>query len=227
MSDSVMGAGARENGTAYPEKGMVTNMKKIIAVLLMLSCALMLFACAPTDGSKPEKADLSLFTKAIETVSPRSSNIKTKLTSELGELNGSFTVTYSGDKRATIAYEVEEFNEIGESSYENFEIKSTKTGTITYEDGKYSTSDGVTGEFVLANELSLNLDPEKMTYSFADGNTTLKATVLAANTEAVLGTRIGADVTMTLKRNDITLTSITLTYVTTAGTVEIVCDYNS
>lgn len=207
---------------------MVKNMKKVIAVLLMLSCALMLFGCALTDSPKGETGDLSLFTEALKTVSPKTSNIKTSLTSELGVLNGSFRITYAGDDRATITYEVEEFNEIDAGAIdESFEIKSKKTGTITYQDGKYSTSDGVTGEFTLANELKLNLDGEKMTYSFADGNTTLKAEILAENTEAILGTKVAADVSMTLKRNDASITSVTLSYKTAAGTVEIVCDYNS
>lgn len=206
-------------------------MKKLIALLLALLCVASLVACAPTNPQKPDdqnpKADISLFTNALTTVSPKSSTVRTAMTSDLGTLNGKFEITYFGDDRATVAYEVEQFNEITGSAGENFEPKSTKTGTITYEDGKYTTSDGVTREFQLATELKLNLDPTKMTYTIEDGNTTLKATVQSKDTKAVLGTEISAPVSLTVKRNDTTVTSVTITYETKAGTATIICDYNS
>ncbi len=203
-------------------------MKKLIAILLAVVCAFTLFSCSPsnqTDGDT--KGDLSLFTNALKTVSPKSSTIRTTLTSDLGTLNGTFTITYAGDNRATVTYEVEQFNEINDSTAADFEPKSTKTGTITYEDGKYTTSDGITREFTLATELKLNLDAEKMAYTIEDGNTTLKATVQSKNTKDVLGTEINAEVTLTVKRNSTTITSVTISYETKAGTATIVCDYNS
>lgn len=204
-------------------------MKKLIAILLAVVCAFALFSCTPTN--KPNggetKGDLSLFTNALKTVSPKSSTVRTTLTSDLGTLNGTFNITYAGDNRATVTYEVEQFNEIDESATTGFEPKSTKTGTITYEDGKYTTSDGVTREFTLATELKLNLDAEKMTYTIEDGNTTLKATVESKNTKDVLGTEINAEVSLTVKRNSTTITSVTISYETKAGTATIVCDYNS
>ncbi|HBJ19221.1 MAG TPA: hypothetical protein DDY70_05750 [Clostridiales bacterium] len=204
-------------------------MKKLIAILLALLCVVSLVACNPTNpgGDTEQKGDLSLFTNALKTVSPKTSMVRTTMTSDLGTLNGKFEITYAGDDRATVKYEVEQFNEITDTTSEDFEPKSTKTGTITYEDGKYTTDDGVTREFTLANELKLNLDPEKMVYTIEDGNTTLKATVQSKDTKDVLGTAINAEVTLTVKRNDTTITSVTITYETKAGTATIVCDYNS
>ncbi len=203
-------------------------MKKLIAILLAVVCAFALFSCTP--ASRPNgktKGDLSLFTNALKTVSPKSSTVRTTLTSDLGTLNGTFNITYAGDNRATVTYEVEQFNEIDESATTDFEPKSTKTGTITYEDGKYTTGDGITREFTLATELKLNLDAEKMTYTIEDGNTTLKATVESKNTKDVLGTEINAEVSLTVKRNSTTITSVTISYETKAGIATIVCDYDN
>ena len=204
-------------------------MKKLIAILLAVVCAFALFSCTPAnkpDGGET-KGDLSLFTNALKTVSPKSSTVRTTLTSDLGTLNGTFNITYAGDDRATVTYEVEQFNEIDDSTAADFEPKSKKTGTITYEDGKYTTSDGITREFTLATELKLNLDAEKMAYTIEDGNMTLKATIESKNTKDVLGTEINAEVTLTVKRNSTTITSVTISYETKAGTATIVCDYNS
>ena len=66
-----------------------------------------------------------------------------------------------------------------------------------------------------------------MTYTIEDGNTTLKATVQSKDTKSVLGTEISAPVSLTVKRNDTTVTSVTITYETKAGTATIICDYNS
>lgn len=207
-------------------------MKKLIAILLAVTCALALVSCSPTNtkpnGDGTAKGDLSLFTNALKTVSPKTSTVRTTLTSDLGTLNGTFEISYAGDDRATVTYEVEQFNEIDDTTADtDFEPKSTKKGTITYEDGKYTTSDGVTREFALATELKLNLDAEKMTYSIEDGNTTLKATVESKNTKDILGTQIDAEVVLTVKRNSTTITSVTISYTTKAGTATIVCDYNS
>lgn len=204
-------------------------MKKLIAILLAVVCAVTLVSCAGnnTPGGQTEKADLSLFTNALKTVSPKTSMVRTTMTSDLGTLNGKFEITYAGDDRATVTYEVEQFNEITDTAGEDFEPKSTKTGTISYENGTYTTSEGVTREFALATELKLNLDSTKMVYTIEDGNTTLKATIQSKDTKTVLGTEINAEVSLTVKRNETTITSVTITYETKAGTATIVCDYNS
>ena len=201
-------------------------MKKIFVLLLAIACAFTMFSCGE------EKNDLKAFTTAIAATNPTEIEVETKFETAFGTLEGwsKTTITENG---ATIEYWKDVFNATAAGENASL-IERTPTATVTRDaSGNYSDN----GAYAEANGLStgakLTLDAKKMTYTVSPDGNVLSATILAADTEAVLGVAIDADVSVVLTKNAESVISFTVTYATTitvgAGeteaTVEIVCNY--
>ena len=194
-------------------------MKKIIALLIAITCVFVMVSCG---GG--ETVDLTAFKDAVAATAPATVEIETALETELGTLTGSFNVTYADDGSAVIEYAYEQFNELGESNNVT-ETTKTVSGTVTVDkDGAYSDGGALVGSVSAAGGFTINLDSSKMKECEVNGNV-LTATVEAANTEAVLGVAIAYDVTVVLTQGETSLVSLTLTYVTDAGVATVTCEY--
>ncbi len=190
-------------------------MKKIIALILALTCVLALASCKKTEGFK----DIS---KALEASNPKGADIDVVLETSLGELCGSYDVTYKADNSASIAYSYEQFNKLGEG---NGEAKTVVTGEATVSaDGKLSEAiGGVAADAAVS--FTIKLTEKKLEDVKVEANV-LTAKVLAKNTEAVLGVSIDADVELTVMTNGSACTAVVIAYTSEAGPVEISATYN-
>ena len=133
-------------------------MKKIIVLILALSCVLSMVAC--TDTPDAAEASIDAFVSAIADSAPASAKIEVSMQSELGTLSATYDVVYAEDGSAAVNYEREEFNPAGSS-----EIKNTVSGTVAVsKDGKISDSAalGASGSVVT---MSLKLNKDKMDYT--------------------------------------------------------------
>ena len=197
-------------------------MKKIIALLLALSCVFALAACK--NDAPPAADPIDDFVAAVAVSDPTSASITNSVTSDLLglTLNGTYDVTYNEDGSATVAYSYDQLAEIDENTTAD-ELLYVVEGTATIAaDG--TVAGDVSGEVSAVAGVKLNLDKTKMTYSVSAG--VLSATVKAADTEAVLGVAIATDVTMTVSIANGTVSAVTLAFETTVGAAEIVCVYN-
>ena len=114
-------------------------MKKIIALLLALTCVFALAACGdepdptPTpDGGDNTNTyeDLAPFTAAIAASNPASASINVAQTSTQFNvtMNGEYDVVYNEDGSATVEYSYDKYNEITDDTTE---VTTTVTGTAT------------------------------------------------------------------------------------------------
>ena len=192
-------------------------MKKIVSVILIIACACMLFACG---------ANAKDFQKLFDTTSPAKVIVSIKtVTAGLGELNASYAVTYNEDGSATVKYTYEKWNSIPtDGSALPTEAKSSYSGTVTKNaDGSYSDADFAGGAEVAA--LSLNLEAISSDYSVSTDGSTLTATVIKGNTEAVFGAAFNYDVKLTVVKGVSAIEAISLEYVDGSNTVYIDCTY--
>ena len=195
-------------------------MKKIIAILLALT---LLFALASCKGDNGPTVDIESYKTAISNTSLKSAHIEITAKNDFlpeHPLTAEYNVTYNDDGSATINYTYMVYNEIGA---ETTDITTTIPGYATI------SADGVVSGDVSATVSSaagvnFNLDLGKMAASEDHG--ILRATGSAADTEAVLGGAIGADVVFTLTVANGTVTGATINYTLDGVAYEIVCTYN-
>ena len=190
------------------------KMKKILVIVLALACVFGMMSCT---GKGPS---LDSFKTAIANTNPATVEIDTKLETGMGDLVGEFVVTYAEDGSATIDYSYEVFNELGANVTE---LKRVEEGTVEINAaGEYSGT--LSGTLSGVGEYKLNLDNGKMTGATINGNV-LEAGIKAANTKAVLGVEIAADVTMTLTKGTSGIVSLVIVYETEQGPATITCTY--
>lgn len=196
-------------------------MKKIIALLLALTCVFAMFACGddePTEEELAYQAAVAEFTKAAFTV-PNALNVRVSTDTVFGVLNSEYKTTYNEDGTAAIEYSVDKINGL-----DSAEEKTTLKGTIqvdangNYSDGSFS------GANPLASGVKLNLASDKITCKI-EGNV-LTVTVASADTETVLGVAIAADVTLTVTKVDAKMSSASLAYTLDGNAVNVLCTYN-
>ena len=169
-------------------------MKKILIVMLALTCAFAMFSCGD------ESVSLDGFKTAVNNTAPTVVNVSVEVETDLGALTSNFKTTYAADGSFVIDYSYEQFNTTSNGDADD--VKSTITGQVTCDkDGKYSDGGAFTGTTTVATGAKLALDSKKMesvTVS-ADGNV-LNATVKADNTKAVLGIEIASDVKLVITK---------------------------
>lgn len=204
-------------------------MKKILALLLVVSSVLALGSCKlfkkdTTEDETPKfdvEAVIAVQAK-IDASAPVSANVTVTLASSLDDVTGEYNVTYNADGSATVEYYYEKLNSFDENSDE---YKSSFSGTTTVSaDGTVTDELGGTAS-VEAITFDINLDPAKI-YDATVSAGVLNATVKAENAAAVIGVDVKADVNVVVTYGSAGVTSVAISYVSAAGPVEIVATYN-
>jgi len=191
-------------------------MKKILIVLLALTCAFAMFSCG-------KSVSLDDFEKAITNTNPTVVEVEITSDTAFGPLSASFKTTYAEDGSFVIDGSYEKFNTIAEGAAADVKavvpVKITCDKNGNYSDGgAFSGSNpAVTGGVI---KLSKKMDAEIS----ADGNV-LTATVSADKTEAVFGIAYASDVTLVMTRNDGKIVSYTMEYATDYGYDRLICNY--
>lgn len=186
-------------------------MKKILCLLLALTCVFSLFAC------KAEEDEMSVFVQTVAASSATKVTTLYSLTTEGGEVfNGNFTTEIDGENSVS-TYKYERYATLEEAA-DSYIVEIS--GTVYYKDGKYSED----GENWFAEvpdtgaiSIKFDLNPENLgTYELLNSGKTLMATLTAEQAKAVLGADINASgsVSMTVKTNGKYLTSVSVTYKT-------------
>ena len=191
-------------------------MKKILVVLLALTCAFAMFSCGNSASVKD-------FNKAIENTNPTAIEVDITSDTAFGALKASFVTTYAEDGSFTVEGFYEKFNAITEGNAEDL-ISAVNVNITCDKDGKYSDGGSFTGSNPVATGAVLNLNKKIDADVSADGNV-LTATVKAENTEAVLGIEYAADVELVITVNDGKVVSYTMKYATDYGYDTIICSY--
>ena len=222
-------------------------MKKFLALILIIGCILSFAACdvlfpseEPTpdsgnndvtetpdnekeENNKPNDAEfLPTIQEKIDASNPKGAEVTVTFGTALGELVGTYNVAYAEDGSATVDYSYEKFNTFTDGQTST-ELKSTVTGTATVAvDGTVS---GDLGQDALnAVTFKLQLDASKLSDVTINAGS-LKATVKAADTAAVLGVALEYDVQLVVTTGETGVTSMSLAYTAAKGEVEIVTLY--
>lgn len=195
-------------------------MKKTISMLVLVAmCVIALASCG--GGSA---VNVDTFQNAVNNTNPTKVVINTTTTDALGELKGSFTANFAEDGSSTIAYSYEKWLPIGEGEAD--ELKKTYSGTVACDaNGNYSGDDldGVIGD--ISNAVAINLKAITSVVTISEDETTLTATVAAAETEAVFGAAYAYDVTLTVVKGESAVESITITFTNGGTSAEIFARY--
>ena len=192
------------------------EMKKLLIVLLALTCAFAMFSCG---GS----ASLKDFEEAIENTAPTTIEIKITSDTAFGPLAANFVTTFADDDSFVIDGSYEKFNTSTEGAVED--VKTVVPVKITCDkDGNYSDGGAFSGSNPAATGTKLALSKKMDAEISADGNV-LTATVKADNTEAVFGVAYASDVTLVITRNEGKVISFTMEYATDYGYDRVVCNY--
>ena len=190
-------------------------MKKILALILALTCAFALFACGKEDGPVYTE-DAAEFITAFGATDPASIKVTVTADTAEGTLTSTYTTVYTAGKISEITYTIETIP--GINSTEDLEVL---TGTVTCDaSGTYSDGGEIANKLG-ATGIKFDYDSNKISTFTVDGNV-LAITVAAADTEAVLGYAIGSDALVTVTKAEGKITSVALSY---TG-VTIVCAYN-
>ena len=200
-------------------------MKKIIALMLVLGCIFAFASCEflmNSDNTPDDSASIPDIQAKIDASAPAGADITVTFKTALGDLNGSYDVLYNEDGTATGAYSYEKFNTFSEDGAST-DLKTTTEGTVTVAaDGKVSGDLGTEG--LTAVSFDLKLDENKLSSVVINAGV-LNATVKAENTEAVLGVALNYDAQLVVVTGTNGVTSMTVSYTTTLGNVEIVTLY--
>lgn len=207
-------------------------MKKIIALILVIGCVFAFASCnlifGNNDGgnghANDNKGTVADVQSAIDASAPAKATIKVKLESALGDLNGSYNVTYNEDGSATVNYSYEVFNAFGEDATKNGE-KSTYSDTVTVSASGELNKPIYGASAVEAVSFDINLDESKLSSASVVASV-LTAKVEAANTAAVLGVAISSDADLCITTGAGRVTSVVITYTTESGPVTITATYN-
>jgi uncharacterized lipoprotein YehR (DUF1307 family) len=193
-------------------------MKRLIALLLAITCVFALASCGDSTN------DLQ---KVVLASKP--DVIKTLTTVITGEevFHGTYLTTINGED-FTFEYSYEQYADISEAA--DSYIKTVE-GVVYYKDGKYS-EDGenwsVENPGVDDKSVKLNLDSENFTeYTLNTDQTSLVATFTSENSEIILGRKIVAtgEILLSVSTNGQNLTLVSISYATENGEVRIDTSY--
>lgn len=202
-------------------------MKKIISLLLALTCVFALFSCG--------KSDAEIFIDTVNSSSPTRIITQTSYNDSENTLRGRFETTVDGSN-TTLTY-----------SYQSYELPSadkdpdayirTSEGTVYYKDGLYST-DGenwgtdVPSASAMQVKLALSIDCLG-DYKISDDGKTLTAKITAEQAEKLLGIKLSATedgISLTIAHDGTHLRSISVSYATANAvlvTLETSYSYNA
>ncbi|MBQ7390728.1 MAG: hypothetical protein IJW02_06455 [Clostridia bacterium] len=206
-------------------------MKKIIALALVLCCVFSLASCKDKNkDDNKNKVDVSAYISEMQTAldssAPDVADVTVKLSASLGDLNGSYNVTYLEDGAALVVYSYERFNSFEDGAMAD-DIKSTYTGTtLIGPDGSSVSagSDTVVAEVLGTIHFDYNLDKSKL-QSVTASSGVLSAKIAAADTEAILGVALDSDADIVITAGSLGVNTISISYNSASGPVEIVAVY--
>jgi hypothetical protein len=193
-------------------------MKKIICLLLAVTCVFALFSCGSgegtdiksiVEGSKPTKITTMVYFTGEES------------------LEGKFINTIDGNK-SVFEFDFQRLAEISEM--EDGYIKEI-SGKVYYKDGKVSLNEGDSWESSAVSSVAnydLKLDERNFaTYELSEDKNSFEATIDARSAKTILGVEIYAVGTVTVKvvTNGAYLNRITISYKTADADVVIDTSY--
>ena len=194
-------------------------MKKLLSIILLLSCLLCVCSCDPVndvkdkitgDNSDTEVDAFTKFENAIAAASASAVEIEVVTSTALGELKSEYEVIYNADGSAVINYSYQRFYEFGEGPAD--EVIKTVTGTV-YRDknGNFSETNGVDVSAVTAAG-AYDISAFKSKAVINDAGDVLTVTVPKANTQGAFGSEFASDVQFEMILVGDKLASMTLTY---------------
>ena len=226
-------------------------VKKLICMLLVLTCAFALFACGEDEppvnnengngnqNENPPVVELpdAAFFELIENSDPNRITTVTSTTdksSKVGTVyNGIYDTVINADGSYKFDYSYEimrtaSLGNVGESS------KETISGSILAADGLYSVDGGQTwsGAIPDVNVLNVKLDLNRDylgEYRMSKDGKTLTATVSAENAQKILGIKISTtgNVTVKVESNGTYLAKISVSYENDNVAASIIASYSS
>ena len=194
-------------------------MKKILSIILLLSCLLCVCSCNAVDQVKDKISGddtdetVDAFTKfenAIAAASASAVEIDVVTATALGELKSKYEIIYNADGSALINYSYQRFYELGEGPAD--EVIETVTGTV-YRDknGSFSATNGVDVSAITAAG-AYDISVFKANAVINEAGDVLTVTVPKANTQGVFGSEFASDVQFEMILVGDKLASMTLTY---------------
>lgn len=204
-------------------------MKKILALILVVSCVFALGSCKLVkkifgkdvdDAPTANEADIAPIQAKIDASVPETANVTVNFKSTLGTLESAYVVTYNTDGSATVNYTYEKFNQVGESK--DFKTEFVGETTIGANGELTNAPEGIAA--VEALTFDITLDASKLHYATVTSGI-LDAVVKAENTLAILGVELGVDAKLVISIGTLGVSSIAISYTTEGGTVEIISTY--
>ena len=199
-------------------------MKKIICLLLALTCVFTLFSC------KKDK-DLEKFVELVEASKPTKITTLTYYTVSGTVYKGNYETVFDGEN-FEMNYSYERKKSVSEGSASDTDNKVVESGVVYYKDGKYSEDGETWGAApVDVNSITFVLDLSQDNlgeYTLSEDGYTLSTTVDAQTAAKVLGITINANdqgVKITVKTNGKYLTGVSVSYATATATVSVDTSY--
>lgn len=175
-------------------------MKKIVCLLLAITCLFAVCSCdtnngnggTNSDGNGGNNVQVLPIPEIIEDSKPATVTTQVSYQGE-DVLHGNYVTTTDG-VNSVFEYEYQRYATIAEMSPTR--IKTVK-GKVYYRDGQVSTTEGeswVSSEINQIVDFKLRIDENNFeTYELTNGGKTLKGTIKSENSERVLGSAVAAD----------------------------------
>lgn len=192
-------------------------MKKILIVLLALTCAFAMFSCGGGASVKD-------FSDAIDATNPTVVSVEVTSDTAYGPLSASFVTAFAEDGSFTIDGTYEKFNTSTEGDADD--VTTSVPVKITCDkNGSYSDGGVFAGSNPAATGEKLALGKKVKDANISEDGNVLTATVKAENTKAVFGIEYATDVSLVITKNDGKIISYTMEYATEHGYDKIICSY--
>lgn len=215
-------------------------MKKLLAIILALSCILCVFSCdsgnngdddngggttlAPEIPVSQGGVSFSEFVSAVAAMSSvKTSVVNTTFKTEgKGELESVFEIAYNTDGSSTVEITRDRYGNL--SAGEDFKVTEGPFTVECDKNGNYEIDGVLAGNVIASGAYSLNLDQYKLVDARIEGNV-LYATVFSSDTAAVLGVEIAATVSLAVVVQNGKIASLSAEYVKNGDTVKVRCSY--
>ena len=205
-------------------------MKKLIAMLIALSCVFCTVSCDNNGGTKPPSiptsdggASFSEFVKAASEMNAvKTASIETTLENATkGELVSLLNITYQDDGSSVVEYSIDRYGDLSA----NEEFIETDIGRVECDaNGNYVGANDTVGNVIANGAFALNLDEYKLNDAKIEGNM-LYAKVFSDDTAAVLGVNIKATVSIIVVIADGKITALSAEYEKDGNRVNVKCQY--
>ena len=171
-------------------------MKKLLAMIVALSCIFCIFSCNNTGGDDNNTTNapnipvseggvsFAEFVSAVEAMaSVKTSSIKTAYTTDgKGTLNSVFDIAYNTDGSASVEFTTERYGSI--ANEEDFIVSEGPFVVECDKNGNYSLDDVASGNVIASGAYRLNLDQYKLYDARIEGYAAGMAGTIAAQPPA-------------------------------------------